>query len=487
MKTVTIHTIILFYAAATVAGHDRRFLEWTKSLNLLRPRQTFTTDGTCGNTGNGTKGYHCPAAGTNLCCSDLGFCGDTANHCESGCQPAFGTCKPVSSSSSSTNPSSPSGTSSAASSETSIINCGPQHNNQICNLDSCCSPAGFCGSTEAYCQSPDCLLDFGRCDASAIPAGTNTSDITRPLVGSVPYGQDLFHCTQPGMVALTFDDGPYNYTTELLDTLKGLNASATFMVTGNNKGKGEISNTSLAWPSIIQRMHNEGHQIASHTWSHPNLTMISSSDRRNEMYKNEIALQSILGFFPTYMRPPYSSCDDACRADMKDLGYHITYFDLDTNDTILQNASQVQGSKDLFSSKVANVADPKQTQFLVIGHDIELQTATNLTDFMVRTLQGKGFRAVTVGECLGDPVENWYRGNGTEEALGNATTASGSTSASASASASMAGASASGSGSATGASASPSSTTKAEAVGRRIPVMGSLVAVLAVGVGLALL
>jgi peptidoglycan/xylan/chitin deacetylase (PgdA/CDA1 family) len=44
------------------------------------------------------------------------------------------------------------------------------------------------------------------------------------------------------------------------------------------------------------------------------------------MWKNEMALRNILGFFPTYMRPPYSACSAGCEEDMKELGYHITYF-----------------------------------------------------------------------------------------------------------------------------------------------------------------
>jgi hypothetical protein len=46
-----------------------------------------------------------------------------------------------------------------------------------------------------------------------------------------------------------------------------------------------------------------------------------------------MALSNIVGKFPTYMRPPYSSCSAAsgCEQDMADLGYHISYFDLDTD------------------------------------------------------------------------------------------------------------------------------------------------------------
>jgi peptidoglycan/xylan/chitin deacetylase (PgdA/CDA1 family) len=51
-----------------------------------------------------------------------------------------------------------------------------------------------------------------------------------------------------------------------------------------------------------QRMHAEGHQIASHTWSHENASALTNNQFTNQMVWNEIAFNSILGFFPTYMR-----------------------------------------------------------------------------------------------------------------------------------------------------------------------------------------
>jgi hypothetical protein len=88
-------------------------------------------------------------------------------------------------------------------------------------------------------------------------------------------------------------------------------------------GKGQIDNASLAWPALIQyvaqlsslsslilarRMYNGNHQVASHTWSHLDLCNITSYQRKNEMWKNEMALRNIIGVIPTYMRPPYSDC-----------------------------------------------------------------------------------------------------------------------------------------------------------------------------------
>lgn len=129
-------------------------------------------------------------------------------------------------------------------------------------------------------------------------------------------------------MALTFDDGPYIYTSHILDLLDQYNAKATFFITGNNINKGHIDDTSLAWPALIKRMYDGGHQIASHTWSHSDLCKITSAQRKNEMWKNEMALRNIIGVIPTYMRPPYSSCTEecGCEADLEELGYHITHF-----------------------------------------------------------------------------------------------------------------------------------------------------------------
>jgi len=80
---------------------------------------------------------------------------------------------------------------------------------------------GICGSGGSFCVAPGCQLQFGpACDANQTPPGKDTSGVPRPLFGSVPYAVEISHCTVPGKVALTFDDGPYIYTNDLLDVLK---------------------------------------------------------------------------------------------------------------------------------------------------------------------------------------------------------------------------------------------------------------------------
>ncbi|KAK8216368.1 chitin binding protein [Phyllosticta capitalensis] len=281
-----------------------------------------------------------------------------------------------------------------------------------CAKGYCCSLAGWCGTGKDYCAAPDCQFRYGPgCDANTIPAGTNTSSVARTALGSVQYGGGgIYDCVTPGTVAITYDDGPYIYTNYVLDVLKKYNATATFFITGNNIGKGEIDNAAYGWDTIIKRTYAEGHQIASHTWSHQNLSQITSAERKDQMYKNEMALRNILGFFPTYMRPPYSACDQAsgCWRDMKNLGYHVTYFDVDTDDYDNDSPTLIQNAKNNYDNAMAG-GDPSSNQYLVIGHDIHEQTAHNLTEYMLQQLTAQGYRAVSVGECLGDPVANWYR------------------------------------------------------------------------------
>ncbi|KXS19013.1 carbohydrate esterase family 4 protein, partial [Gonapodya prolifera JEL478] len=110
-------------------------------------------------------------------------------------------------------------------------------------------------------------------------------------------------CVEPGMVALTFDDGPFRYTPALLDLLDQLGVRATFFVNGNNQGN--INDP--VYSSMVQRAHSSGHCIGSHTWSHPNLLTLPDDQVRSQLTQVDEALQRILGVRPNFVRPPYVS------------------------------------------------------------------------------------------------------------------------------------------------------------------------------------
>ena len=104
---------------------------------------------------------------------------------------------------------------------------------------------------------------------------------------------------RPKTIALTFDDGPDGtYTDPILDVLKENNVPATFFVIGEN---------AESHPGLVRRMYDEGHEVGSHSFTHPNLGAVS--DRRIELELNttQRAIQSILGRSTLLFRPPYNA------------------------------------------------------------------------------------------------------------------------------------------------------------------------------------
>lgn len=161
--------------------------------------------------------------------------------------------------------------------------------------------------------------------ATAIPfeslSALAARDMPRPRFGNVPYGVDITHCTVKGKVALSFDDGPGEYTEKVLDTLeKNGNIKATFFLVGTN-GQSGISNT--AYTPILKRMLSAGHQLGSHSWSHKDFDTISKQDKIEELVKNEEIFAKTLGLVPTYFRPPYTHCGDECISTLNELSYHV--------------------------------------------------------------------------------------------------------------------------------------------------------------------
>jgi len=197
---------------------------------------------------------------------------------------------------------------------------------------------------------------------------------------------------------LSFDDGPYDFTSTLLNILSSRGVKATFFVNGQNWGAPITDSSKTA---LVQRMVNEGHQVASHTWSHPNLSQLSASAITSEMDTLNNALYGIIGKRPTYVRPPYFDCNANCLAALS--GYHVIHSNLDTNDWQGNNAASLAAVDGAIGA-----ASPSSKGFISLLHDVHANTVNNLVDAIITKFQNAGYTSATVGECLGDAPANWY-------------------------------------------------------------------------------
>lgn len=95
---------------------------------------------------------------------------------------------------------------------------------------------------------------------SALSINKTRSELRSTAHFAVAYGGYIDHCVIPGTVALTFDDGPFWFTPDLLQILSEYGAPATFFLNGHNLGDVYASS------DVVQRIVNEGHQLGSHTY-----------------------------------------------------------------------------------------------------------------------------------------------------------------------------------------------------------------------------
>lgn len=181
-------------------------------------------------------------------------------------------------------------------------------------------------------------------------------------------------------VALTFDDGPRCETTDaLLDGLQQRDAKATFFVIGTQI-------MCAGNEDLLRRMKDEGHQIGNHTYSHARLVSVQNDVALEEIQKNEVILETILGTGEYWLRPPYGMIDSSRAAAVKTPMIHWT---LDPEDWKLLDAEKVA------SNVVANIKDGD----IVLLHDFypsSVEAALQIID----RLQPEGYVFVTVEELF---------------------------------------------------------------------------------------
>ena len=104
------------------------------------------------------------------------------------------------------------------------------------------------------------------------------------------------------LIALTFDDGPSSkYTKQLLDGLKERGVPVTFFMLGEKAANNR---------KLVKRAYEEGHEIACHTWDHPNLNNCSESKIKKQMEDTYEELDRACGDEADYLvRPPYGNAN----------------------------------------------------------------------------------------------------------------------------------------------------------------------------------
>jgi peptidoglycan-N-acetylglucosamine deacetylase len=184
-------------------------------------------------------------------------------------------------------------------------------------------------------------------------------------------------------IAMTFDDGPSAaLTPKLLDILAAHHIKVTFFVLGEMVAE---------HPEILARAAREGHEIASHSWSHPNFAKMSQENIRSQLQRTDDQIKSATGKRPTLFRPPYGSITEREKRWIHDeFGYDIILWDVDPLDWKRPGPAVVR-------SRILKETRPGS---IVLSHDIHPGTIEAMPSTFDE-LEAKGFKFVTVSELLG--------------------------------------------------------------------------------------
>jgi len=201
--------------------------------------------------------------------------------------------------------------------------------------------------------------------------------------------------THRRLVALTFDDGPGDDTTRLLDVLDRHGARATFFWLGSKLA---------ARPELARRALSAGHTLGTHSWNHPDgLDWDPSAWWDKQVAPTLAVCRSELGVEPLLVRPPYGRINDEQVIRLRREGIRVVYWSIDTNDWYLNGVP-------FGTHRIAwNLEDYLHEEAIVLMHDGggERGRTVDAVDRLIPWLRAGGYQLATVNELLGvDP----YRG-----------------------------------------------------------------------------
>ena len=203
---------------------------------------------------------------------------------------------------------------------------------------------------------------------------------------------------RPGLVALTFDDGPDpDWTPRILDVLKREHVPATFFVIGDN---------AISYPGLLNRIVAEGSELGNHSTTHPNMALVSNRGIRFELNTTQRLIEAYTGRSTRLLRLPYfgdaePTTDDelvpalaAQRDGYLNVGLHV-----DTQDW------QRPGVSAIVRNGVSGVlgASGDKSGNVILLHDGGGDRSQTLAALpaLIETLKSKGYRFVPVSALIG--------------------------------------------------------------------------------------
>ena len=237
--------------------------------------------------------------------------------------------------------------------------------------------------------------DPGGCPTAATPLvactdqlpdhGASPGKVTKPLLlGCTPTGPTFVENgpRSKKVVALTFDDGPSQYTDQVLDILRRERIHATFFVVGENIAERTPE---------LRRELDAGDMLGNHTFTHID-TAGAGSEVSQQLDDTSGAIKRETNFVPCLFRPPGGTKSSESLALARRKGFQVVNWDVDTEDYTRPGTDSI----------IRTVLGQTRAGSIVLMHDgggPREQTVAALPQ-IIRGLRAKGYKFVTLDTLL---------------------------------------------------------------------------------------
>ena len=203
-----------------------------------------------------------------------------------------------------------------------------------------------------------------------------------PGIGWLAVGRTSLRCEGGRCIAITFDDGPTpDVTPKVLDVLRAKGVLATFFFVGRLVE----ANPELAW-----RVHNEGHAIGNHTFSHPSLfCFLTPGQLRDELTRGQDAIRQATGVTSTHFRSPVGLRHPLLAPTLAQTGLDFVLWSIRSYDTWPQSVESLR----------QRILDQVHPGAIVLLHDRPGRGSSAMLEVLpgvIDQLLARGYRLVTV-------------------------------------------------------------------------------------------
>ena len=183
-------------------------------------------------------------------------------------------------------------------------------------------------------------------------------------------------------VSLTFDDAPdENNTYKLLEILKDHNVKAAFFMIGGTMKDDNVT--------VVKLTYDQGHLVLNHSFNHPRMTILSSSDMDYQLAHAAQRIESITGQYPMLFRPPYGSINADVVDSINEHNMTTVLWSLDSLDWTLKDPEAV----------IQNVTSNVRNGDIILMHRNAV-TVVALPK-IIENLKAKGYAFVQLDNMLG--------------------------------------------------------------------------------------